>query len=179
MNKITQSHSLRPHWRGISVLISTLTLSALMSFQAAGFEGKSSGWNGYTKTDFTVDGRPCYVVEPKSAAPGKPWVWRATFLDYHPEVDFLLLADGYHIAFMNCDSMLGSPTALKRWEAFYREMTEKNGLHWKVVLEEVSRGGLFVYRWAGNPPDTVACIYNDVPVCEFKSWPDGKGLSKL
>ena len=47
-----------------------------------------------------------------------------------------------------------------------------------MVLEGVSRGGLYVYRWAKNHPDTVACIYNDTPVCDFKSWPAGKGQGK-
>jgi sialidase-1 len=51
---------------------------------------------------------------------------------------------------------------------------KKHGFNQKVVLEGVSRGGLYVYRWAKNHPHTVACIYNDTPVCDFKSWPGGK-----
>ena len=47
-----------------------------------------------------------------------------------------------------------------------------------MVLEGVSRGGLYVYRWAKNHPNTVACVYNDTPVCDFKSWPGGKGQGK-
>ena len=53
------------------------------------------------------------------------------------------------------------------------------GLIQKVVLEGVSRGGLYVYRWAKNHPDTVACIYNDTPVCDFKSWPGAKGRARV
>ncbi|MFN3193159.1 MAG: GDSL-type esterase/lipase family protein [Aureliella sp.] len=137
--------------------------------------GNSSEWNGFTKTDFKVSGRKCFVVSPKQAAVGKPWIWRARFPNFHSEVDQLLLADGYHVAFIDTNGMLGSPEALPIWEAFYHEMTDGLGLNRKVVLEGVSRGGLFVYRWAKHHPATVACMYNDTPVCDFKSWPGGQG----
>jgi lysophospholipase L1-like esterase len=32
--------------------------------------------------------------------------------------------------------------------------------------------------WAARHPDKVACVYNDAPVCDFKSWPGGKGKGK-
>jgi pimeloyl-ACP methyl ester carboxylesterase len=64
---------------------------------------------------------------------------------------------------------------MKHWDEFYETMTQQHGLASKVALEAVSRGGLFVYRWAARHPDRVACIYADVPVCDFKSWPLGQG----
>ncbi|MDP6356483.1 MAG: prolyl oligopeptidase family serine peptidase, partial [Planctomycetota bacterium] len=155
-----------------------LVFLCLIALQVVAFEGKKSQWQGYTKTDFTVDGRACFVVEPKSAAAGKPWIWRARFPGYHSEIDELLLADGYHIAHMNTGGMLGCPASLKHWEAFYKAITEEHLLNKKAVLYGVSRGGLFVYRWAKNHPGTVACIYNDVPVCDFKSWPGGRGKGR-
>ena len=90
----------------------------------------------------------------------------------------MLLSDGYHVAHVNAGSRLGSPNALKIWKQFYDLLTEKHGFNKKVVLEGVSRGGLYVYRWAKAYPETVACIYNDTPVCDFKSWPGGKGAGK-
>ncbi len=42
----------------------------------------------------------------------------------------------------------------------------------------LSRGGLYCYNWAEANPDKVACIYGDAPVCDFKSWPGGKGKGK-
>jgi sialidase-1 len=42
----------------------------------------------------------------------------------------------------------------------------------------MSRGGLIVYNWAGANPEKVACIYADNPVCDFKSWPGGRGKGK-
>lgn len=143
--------------------------------------GKPSVWKGFQRYDFQVDGRACHVVLPKKAALGNPLVWRARFPNYHPEVDLLLLERGFHIAFINTNGMFGSPRALDHWDQFYEYMTQKQELAEKVVLEAVSRGGLFAYRWAARHPSRVACIYADVPVCDFKSWPLkwGKGNAKL
>jgi pimeloyl-ACP methyl ester carboxylesterase len=74
--------------------------------------------------------------------------------------------------------MLGSPAAVKHWNACYQEMTEKHGLAKKVALVGLSRGGLYCYNWAAANPDKVACIYADAAVCDFKSWPGGKGKGK-
>ena len=139
-----------------------------------GWQGKKSDWNGFQKVAFQVNGKPCFIVLPKNELKGKPWVWRARFPKYHPEVDSLLLERGYHIAYIKTDGMLGSPDANKCWDAFYGHMI-KQGLAEKVALEAVSRGGLFAYRWASQNPEKVACIYADVPVCDFKSWPLGQG----
>ena len=144
----------------------------------AGFEGNKSKWKGYSKTGFKVGEHAAFVVEPKTHALGKPWVWRARFPTYHSEIDEMLLADGYHIAHINTGSKLGSPKALAIWKEFYDLLTTQYGLNQKMALEGVSRGGLYVYRWAKNYPQTVACIYNDTPVCDFKSWPGGKGRGK-
>lgn len=135
---------------------------------------KVSAWNGYQKYEFKVDGRDCYVITPKEAKAGNPWVWRARFPTFHAEADLLLLERGVHIAYMNTNNMLGSPTALDHWDAFYAHMVSQ-GMSAKVALEGVSRGGLFIYRWAARNPTKVACIYADTPVCDFKSWPLGQG----
>ena len=44
-----------------------------------------------------------------------------------------------------------------------------------VALEGLSRGGLIIFNWAAKNPDKVASIYADAAVCDFKSWPGGKG----
>jgi len=158
------------------VYISLLFYAGVSSY--AEFEGKKSKWKGYAKTEFKVGEHAAFVVEPKTIVEGKPWVWRARFPTYHTEIDEMLLADGYHIAYINTGSKLGSPKALAIWKEFYDLLTDKHGFNAKMALEGVSRGGLYVYRWAKNYPNTVACIYNDTPVCDFKSWPGGKGQGK-
>jgi len=136
--------------------------------------GEKSVWNGFERFDFQVDGRSAYVVVPKLALPGKPWVWRARFPNFHAEADLVLLKRGFHIARINTDGMLGSPNAMRHWDQFYTFVIGK-GLSKKCVLEGVSRGGLFVYGFASRWPHRVACIYCDTPVCDIRSWPGGKG----
>lgn len=142
------------------------------------FPGKVSTWNGYTKYDFTVDGKSVLVVVPKKPAPGRPWVWHGEFFGHKPAPDIALLGKGFCIAYMNVQNMLGSPTAVKHWNAFYKELTTRYGLSAKPALVGLSRGGLYTYNWAIANPAKVSCLYEDAPVCDFKSWPGGKGKGK-
>jgi pimeloyl-ACP methyl ester carboxylesterase len=137
--------------------------------------GKTSDWNGYTRHEFDVDGKLATVVEPKQAAPGRPWVWHGEFFGHKPAPDIALLARGFHIVYLRVPDMLGAPEAVEHWNALYRELTGKYGFAKKVALVGLSRGGLYCYNWAEANPDKVACIYGDAPVCDFKSWPGGKG----
>ncbi|MEQ8786575.1 MAG: alpha/beta hydrolase fold domain-containing protein [Pirellulaceae bacterium] len=140
--------------------------------------GKTSDWNGFTRYDFEVEGKPVLVVAPTKAAPGRPWIWHGEFFGHKPQPDIELLKRGFHIAYMRVPDMLGSPTAVEHWNAFYKELTEKYGLAKKPGLVGLSRGGLYCYNWAAANPDKVACVYGDAPVCDFKSWPGGKGKGK-
>lgn len=158
-----------------SVLFVSLLCVWASSVRGEEWPGGSVDWKGYQRFDFDVYGKVCYVVLPKDAASGNPWVWRARFPGYHSEADMLLLERGFHVAHMNTNGMLGSPTAMEHWDAFYALLTGGYGLSKKPALEGVSRGGLFVYRWAAAHPEHVACIYGDTPVCDFKSWPLGQG----
>ena len=139
------------------------------------FPGRRSLWFGFERYDFEVGGRGVLVVSPKKVAPGRPWVWEGEFFGHKPEPDLALLGRGFHVAYMNAPDMFGCPGAIELWNAFYRELTRKYGLSDKPALVGLSRGGLYVYNWAEANPDHVACIYGDAPVCDFKSWPGGKG----
>lgn len=138
-------------------------------------EDKTSVWEGYQRLDFAIDGRECLLVTPKTPAKGNPWIWRMEFFGHEPQADVELLAKGYHVAYMNVQNMYGSPMALDHMDQFYAHLVKKRRLATKAVLEGFSRGGLFAFNWAARHPDRVACIYADAPVCDFKSWPGGKG----
>ncbi|MHC4518095.1 MAG: S8 family serine peptidase [Planctomycetota bacterium] len=135
-------------------------------------------FHSYDRYDFTYAGRPCIVVVPKTAAPGKPWVWRARFFGHEPQTDLALLAKGFHVAYIDVADLFGAPKAVAIWDRFHTFLTEEHGLSDKPALEGLSRGGLIVYNWAAKNPDKVACAYADAPVCDFKSWPGGKGKGK-
>ncbi|MBN2477478.1 MAG: alpha/beta fold hydrolase [Pirellulales bacterium] len=139
---------------------------------------QESLWNGYQRLDFRVDGRPCLLVLPKTAAPGNPWIWRTEFFGHEPQGDLGLLAHGFHVAYIDVQNMYGAPVAMSHMDAFHSHLTDIYGLSSRTVLEGFSRGGLFALNWAARHPDKVAAIYVDAPVCDFKSWPGGKGKSK-
>jgi lysophospholipase L1-like esterase/pimeloyl-ACP methyl ester carboxylesterase len=155
-----------------------LELDGKIRALAAPFPGEKSSWNGFERYDFEVDGKPVLVVVPREAAPGKPWVWHGEFFGHKPAPDIALLGKGFHVVYMSVPDMLGCPEAVAHWNAFYKQLTENYGFAKKAALVGLSRGGLYCYNWAAANPDRVACIYGDAPVCDFKSWPGGKGKGK-
>jgi sialidase-1 len=134
----------------------------------------NDSWKGFERVNITIGAHKAYYVKPEKALEGNPWVWRASFPDWHTDIDSILLTKGFHVAFVNVDDQYGSPYALQVWDAFYQYLTTKQAFAAKVALEGVSRGGLYVYGWAKRNPDKISCIYNEAPVCNIQSWPGGK-----
>jgi len=136
-------------------------------------------WHGYARHIITVDGCKAWVVEPKKALPGNPWTWCMEFPDAFTDRTGVpqLLEKGFFHIYIEVGNTFGCPAALKHLDAFYSSVTEK-GLSRKGTLIGISRGGLYAYNWASQNPEKVVCIYGDAPVCDFKSWPGGKGKGK-
>jgi pimeloyl-ACP methyl ester carboxylesterase len=88
-----------------------------------------------------------------------------------PVVDMELVRNGFHIGYVEVLDLLGSDAALDVMDLFYAHVRARWQLAPKMALEPCSRGGLAAYRYAARHPDRVACIYGDVPVMDFKSWP--------
>ncbi|MDN3582464.1 SGNH/GDSL hydrolase family protein [Mucilaginibacter flavus] len=156
--------------RKYTVILLLLTLG----FASVKAQEKNTLWNGFEKVQMSVAGHDAYYVKPAHPLPGNPWVWRTSFPDWHTEMDNILLAKGFYVAFINVDNQYGAPSAMNAYEAFYAELTRKHGFATKAALEAVSRGALYAYAWAKRNPDKVTCIYAETPVCDFKSWPAGK-----
>jgi lysophospholipase L1-like esterase len=157
-----------------------LLLSALLLFSEtrAQTPGQTitDRWHGYARERFRFEGREAWIVKPATALPGKPWIWKAYFPDWHTDIDSILLSRGFHLAYLETNDMFGSPAAMQVWNRFHARMT-KNGFAEKAALEGISRGGLYVYNWAKRNPLKVSCIYAEAPVCDIRSWPGGKGKS--
>ncbi|MBZ5858783.1 alpha/beta fold hydrolase [Flavihumibacter profundi] len=156
----------------VRLLTITGSLAAIVSV------GVLSIWMGFDRIDFEVAGRNCLLVAPKKAAKNNPWIWRTEFFGHEPQGDSMLLANGYHVVYMDVQNMYGAPVAMDLMDKFYTYLTTEKKLHKKVVLEGFSRGGLFAFNWAARNPNQVACIYADAPVLDFKSWPGGKYTGK-
>lgn len=135
-------------------------------------------WEGFKREEFDVAGRKAFLIVPSEAATGKPWIWRTEFFGHEPQADLALLKHGFHVAYIDIQNLYGGPPAMEAMDAMHAHVTQHFGLSQKTVLEGFSRGGLFALNWAARHPEFVACIYNDAPVCDFKSWPGGKGRSR-
>jgi lysophospholipase L1-like esterase/dienelactone hydrolase len=133
-----------------------------------------SSFYGYACADFTYKNRNCKVVSPKKVADGQPWIWRARFWGHEPQTDIALLERGFHLVYMDVAEMYGNEESVKLWNQFYDYM-QNVGMAKKVVLEGMSRGGIYAYNWALQNPNKVAAVYADAPVLDMKSWPGGLG----
>ncbi len=136
--------------------------------------GTEKDFHGFVSHDFSLDGCDVHIVEPKTPLPGRPWVWRAMFWDSFPGADIAMLDAGFYVGYIAVGNTFGCPDALKHFDVFYSTLTTQYGFSKKPALEGLSRGGLYVYRWAYVNTDKVGCIFGDAAVCDMKSWPGGK-----
>ncbi|MDP0495276.1 MAG: GDSL-type esterase/lipase family protein [Verrucomicrobiota bacterium JB024] len=134
-----------------------------------------TSWRGYPMIKFDLAGHTCQLVKPDKPLPGNPWIWRARFFGAFPTVDLALLKAGYHVAYVDVSNTYGADDGLDVMDLFYAYMVTFYDLNPKPVPEGFSRGGLLALNWARRHPERVSCIYLDAPVCDFKSWPGGKG----
>jgi pimeloyl-ACP methyl ester carboxylesterase len=165
---------------GVLCLLSSWTMVSADPSAAVTWPGETiDSWNGFKRHKFTIDGCPAWVVEPANALPGMHWSWCMEFPDAFTErcAAPQLLAKGFYHAHITVGNTFGSPEAVKQFNAFYRDLVDR-GFAKKVVLIGISRGGLYAYRWASENPEQAAVIYGDAPVCDFKSWPGGRGKGK-
>ncbi len=137
-----------------------------------------SQWNGFERLDLFVAGRPCLLVRPKVPAAGNPWIWRTEFFGHEPQADIALLERGWHLAYMDAKDMYGSPQAMSLFGQFYAHLLAYYGLAPRVVLEGLSRGGLYAFNFAAAHPNRVAALYLDAPVLDIRSWPGRNRAAK-
>lgn len=132
----------------------------------APFPGTKSKWHEGDRYDFKFEGRDAIVVAPLKAAPGNPWIWRPAFFDAFSNADKALLERGFHVAYLDVTNDYASPRSIKLGNSFYKEMVENHHLSSKVVMEGLSRGGLYTLIWASRNPNSIACLYLDAPLCD-------------
>ena len=127
---------------------------------------------------FEVDGRTAFMIPPKQRPAGRaaPWVWYAPTLPGlpGPEERWMfekLLAAGIAIGGVDVAESYGSPNGCAVFSAFHKELVEKRGMSPRACLLARSRGGLMLYNWAAEHPDSVACIAGIYPVCNLASYP--------
>jgi hypothetical protein len=118
----------------------------------------------YARYEFAMTGVEglIMIIVPKTAAAGKPWVYRAGFVDRNALVDLALLAKGFHIVVGPVPFNADGPM-MQHWNAVYKHLIG-HGFSKKPVMEGAGRGAGEVYAWAIENPDKVSCIYGENPV---------------
>jgi hypothetical protein len=101
------------------------------------------------------------VIEPKTAAPGKPWAFRADWVGRDSTVDQALLAKGFHIVTGPVPYNSDGPIPAD-WDAVYRHLTE-SGFSKRPVMEGAGGAAAEAYVWAMANPAKVSCIYVENP----------------
>ncbi|MEI7899480.1 MAG: glycosyl hydrolase [bacterium] len=133
---------------------------------------------------FEVEGRTAFTILPAAenlhTNRPTPLVWYAPTLPNLPETRERwmferFLTNGIAIAGVDVGESYGSPQGRALFTAFYRELVERRGFSRKPCLLARSRGGLMLYNWAVEHPESVAGIAGIYPVCDIRSWP---GLDK-
>jgi predicted esterase len=129
---------------------------------------------------FKIAGQPAFLILPpadkiKAGAP-VPWVWYAPTLRGLPGGAEKWMFDqfmdkGIAVAGVNVGESYGSPKGRAIYSALYKHLVAKRGLSKKACLLARSRGGLMLYNWAAENPQSVACIAGIYPVCNISSYP--------
>lgn len=132
-------------------------------------------WKGYQRINFTVGERQSFLVRPKEAQPGRPWIWRAEFPGAFDQADMALLEAGWHLAYHCVSDRYGCPSSIDDMKEFFDTVVPAFDLHPKTVLFGFSRGGLYACNYALRHPEDVAALYLDAPVLDIRSWPGGLG----
>jgi lysophospholipase L1-like esterase len=169
---------IHPNAKGAKLLAGVVFNNITKKTPEDKYSGVKSNWYGFDRYDFYFNGRQARLVCPKNIRHGNPWIWNARFPDWHPEMDSILLSEGFFVTNLNTDELLGSPECVEIWKEYYSYLVKNYGLNKNVALEGVSRGGLYVYNFAAQYPELISCIYGEGPVCDFKSWPGGFGYGR-
>lgn len=102
------------------------------------------------------------VVEPNMPAKGKPWIFRAGYVDHAATVDLALLAKGFYIVTGPVPYNADGPS-LAAWDAVYKHLVE-NGFSSRPAMEGAGAAAGEIYDWALANADKVSGIYAENPI---------------
>lgn len=131
------------------------------------------------RLDFRLGDALAFIIIPTKPTEGgkHPWLWYApTFIGGHPDSSHTwmleqLLAEGFFIGGVEVGESYGSPTGRAIYQTYYEHVTQTYGLSPRACLMPQSRGGLMLYNWAAEHPESVACIAGIYTVCNIESYP--------
>ena len=109
---------------------------------------------------FQLDGHDAFVILPPNAKSDIPWIWYAPTLSGLPAQSEVwmferFLANGIAIAGIDVGESFGSPKGTELYTTFYDHLVNKRQFRQKPCLLARSRGGLMLYNWAVEHPQSV------------------------
>ena len=140
--------------------------------------------NAADRQTFPVGDHQAFVLAPPESARIEgpmPWVWYAPVLENRlPNSDEQWMFDRLHaagiaVAGVDVGESYGSPKGRATYQALYEVLTRNRGYSTKPVLLARSRGGLMLYSWAVEHPESVGGVAGIYPVCNIASYP---GIAK-
>ena len=125
---------------------------------------------------FQLDGHDAFVILPPNATEDIPWVWYAPTLRGLPASSEVwmferFLAKGIAIAGIDVGESFGSPAGVELYQRLYDYLVKQRQFGKKPCLLARSRGGLMLYGWAVDHPQSVGGVAGIYPVCSIASYP--------
>lgn len=157
-----------------SVLVSLLLGGATVSAEPVVAPGSKT--LPLTGESLQLNGHEAFVILPPDAKTNIPWVWYAPTLNGLPAQSEVwmfeqFLANGIAIAGIDVGESFGSPKGTELYTTFYEYLMESRGFGKKPCLLARSRGGLMLYCWAVEHPQSVGGVAGIYPVCSIASYP--------
>ena len=159
--------------RAFQILVSCLLL--LAAPDCKGQIGQAFG----TKQTFKLNGYPAFVMIPKQKGKKEriPWVWYAPTLGNGlPGAHEHWMFNQFHkhglaIAGIDVGESYGAPKGVLAFQNLYEHLITNKSFSRRPVLLARSRGGLMLYAWAVQYPQSVGAIAGIYPVCNLISYP--------
>lgn len=135
-------------------------------------------YSEYTKEEFLFQGRKAVVFFPDEEKRTNKWIYKTEYLDAFPELQSMMLAEGYHLAHVDNETRWCRPSDIERQGAFCQYLHQTYGLQEKCAVVGMSCGGMQGIYLAASFPEHVAVLYLDAPVVNLLSCPGDLGKGK-
>lgn len=133
---------------------------------------------GGKELEFEFEGRKCILCIPDAPRADKCVIWRAEFFHAFENCDTQMFKNGYYRAYICVSDMFGAPNAIEIMKKFHDMLVSEFGLCDRMIVEGLSRGGLYSVNYAAKYPEDVSVLYLDAPVLSIKNWPLGMGSTE-
>ena len=154
------------------VWAAAVIMTMFVAGSGTAYAGASVAAQHHNSVPVEVNGRAGTLLVPSEQAEGGPWAIHAATPASDSPVVSMLLAKGFHVAFINEDGLYDCDDAATDWDALYDWVREQHGLAEKPAVLAQDHGAIPAYHWAARHPRRVACIYAQTPWLHLEAGGD-------